>query len=187
MVRREGDTDTAVTGHTDSLSGDLTIVVSLKSPGTTVRVPVRVCKLSTRVIEIPPKPLLCSFSSVKVVDSWTPDSSQKKAESTTTSSLEDMSVKIDTSNLTPDQISRAREFLGDWSGIFSTSRTDLGRAVVYRVGVLDHFLMAAPSLPQRAPSSVWFYNHFSLSLSLWPGDSGPLSDGGWNSSKKRRV
>ena len=50
------DMHIAVTEHTDSsLSGDLTIcprVVSLKTPGTAVRVPIRVCNLSTRVINI---------------------------------------------------------------------------------------------------------------------------------------
>ena len=39
------------------------------------------------------------------------------------------------------------------------------RVVVYRVGVLDHFSMATPSPPYRAPSRLWFCN-FSLSLSL---------------------
>ena len=34
------------------------------------------------------------------------------------------------------------------------------RVVVYRVGILDHFSMATPRPPHRAPSSVWFYNHF---------------------------
>ena len=66
----------AVTEHTDSsLSGDLTIcprVVSLKTAGKAVRVPVRVCNLSTRVVQIPPKSILCTLSSVNVVDSWTP-------------------------------------------------------------------------------------------------------------------
>ena len=136
MVRREGDMDTAVTEHIDSsLSGNLTIclrVVSLITPGLTARVPVRVCNLSTRVIAIPPKSILCSLSSVKIVDSWPPDSSQKKAQSTTTSSLEDIGVTIDTSNLTPGQINRAREVLGNWSSIFSTSPTDLGRADIVK-------------------------------------------------------
>ena len=35
-----------------------------------------------------------------------------------------------------------------------------------RVGILDHFLMATPSPPHRDLSSVWFYNHFSLSV-VW--------------------
>ena len=48
--------------------------------------------------------------------------------------------------------------------------------VVYRVGNLDHFSMATPSPPHRAPISVWFYNHFPPlrdqgvldHLSMWP-------------------
>ena len=38
------------------------------------------------------------------------------------------------------------------------------QVVVYRVGILDHFSMATPNPPHRAPSSVWFYNHFSPPL-----------------------
>ena len=82
LARKSSDMTAAVTEHIDSsLSGDLTIcprVVSLKSPGTTVRVPVRVCNLSAHVIEIPPRSLLCSLSEVTVVDSWTPDLQQKQ-------------------------------------------------------------------------------------------------------------
>ena len=35
------------------------------------------------------------------------------------------------------------------------------RVGVNRVGILNHFSMATSSPPHRAPSSVWFYNHFS--------------------------
>ena len=74
IVRKTGKMDTAVREHIDSsLSGVLTIcprVVSLKSPGTTVRISVRVCNLSAHVIKIPPKSLLCSLTGVDVVDSW---------------------------------------------------------------------------------------------------------------------
>ena len=75
-----------------SLPGDLTIcprVVSLKSQGTTVRVPVRVSNLSARAIEIPPKSLLWSLNSVSVVDSWTPASSQKSGNRSTDNPLEE--------------------------------------------------------------------------------------------------
>ena len=81
-----------------------------------------------------------------MVDSWTPDFSQKKAESTTTSFLEDMDVKIDTSNLTPDQISRTREVLGNWSGVFSTSLTDLGRA-----DIVKHEIKLTDDTPFKDP------------------------------------
>ena len=55
MQKHDKDIDTAVIEHTDtSLSGDLTKcsrVVSLKSPCSTVRVPVRVCNVSARDVE----------------------------------------------------------------------------------------------------------------------------------------
>ena len=131
LVRTTEDMHTAVTEHKDSsLSGDLTIcrrVVSLKSSDTAVRVPERVCNLSARVVEIPPKSLLCSLNSVNVVDSWTPDSSQKQEQKSTSSSLEDLGIKIDSENLTEDQLLRAKQVLGNWSSIFSTGPTDLGR------------------------------------------------------------
>ena len=122
LVRNTKDMHTAVTEHIDSsLSGDLTIcprVVSLKSSGAAVRVPVRVCNLSARVVEISPKSLLCSLNSVNVVDSWTPDSSQKQGQKSTSSSLEDLGIKIDSENLTEDQLLGAKQVLDNWSSIF---------------------------------------------------------------------
>ena len=149
LVRNNKDFQTAVTEHVDcSLSGDLTIcprLVSLKS-GSTVRVPVRVCNLSARLIEIPPRSLLCSLSSVDVMDSWTPDSSQKKPEPKTSNSLDELGVKIDTDNLTPEQVSRAKEILGSWSHIFSTSPTDLGRT-----DLVEHEIKLTDETPFKKP------------------------------------
>ena len=113
IAQKTSEINAAVTEHINkSLSGDLTIcprVVSLKSPGTTVRVPVRVCNLSAHAIEIPPRSLLCSLNEVSVVDSWTPDLSQKQETKSSTS--EDLGVQIDEDNLTPDQLSRVNLFL----------------------------------------------------------------------------
>ena len=55
----------------------------------------------------------------KVVDSWTPDSSVKKEQKSTTTSLAELGVKIDSENLTPDQFNQAKEVLSNWSYIFS--------------------------------------------------------------------
>ena len=81
IARKSGDFDTAITEHVDtSLSGNLNVcprAVSLKSQGTTVRVPVWVYNLSANAVEIPQKSLLCTLNSVEVVDSWTPDTSHK--------------------------------------------------------------------------------------------------------------
>ena len=127
---------TAITEHVDtSLSGDLTVcppVVELKQAGETTRIPVRVCNLSARVIEIPPKSLLCSLNGVKVVDSWTPDSSQEQETTSESTSFEDLGVNVDTKNLSDDQQEQAKTILSKWSDIFSKGLTDLGKADTVR-------------------------------------------------------
>ena len=148
-MRNTKDIHTAITEHIDtSLSADLTIcprVVSLKSSGSTVRVPVRVCNLSARTIEIPPRSLLCSLNSVDVVDSWTPGSSQKKQEPTSYS-LTDLGVEIDPDNLTPDQINKAKDVLNKWSHVFSASCTDLGRT-----DLVEHEIKLTDETPFKEP------------------------------------
>ena len=66
------------------------------------------------------------MNSVDVEDSWTPESSQKKREPTSYI-LTDLGVKINSDNLTPDQINKAKDVFSKWSHVFSTSCTDLGR------------------------------------------------------------
>ena len=149
IVRKAGDVHTAVTEHIDnSLSGDLTIcprVVSLKTPGTTFRIPVRVCNLSARTIEIPPRSLLCSLSKVSVVDSWTPDLSQKQEEKST-KMPEKLDVQIDENNLTSEELSKAKSLLNKWSDIFSTGTTDLGRT-----DLVQHEIKLTDSTPFKEP------------------------------------
>ena len=149
FVRNTKSFQTAVTEPIDtSLSAGLTIcprVVSLGSSGSTARIPVRVCNLSTRVIEIPPRSLLCSINGVDVVDSWTPDSSVKKQEPKVTK-LEDLGVKVETDNLTQDQVRKAKDVLGSWSHIFSTGPTDLGRT-----DLIEHEIKLTDDTPFKEP------------------------------------
>ena len=52
------------------------------------------------------------ISSIDVMYSWAPDSSQKKEpEPKTSNSLDELGVKIDTDNLTLDQVSRPKQYL----------------------------------------------------------------------------
>ncbi|MCG8034660.1 MAG: DDE-type integrase/transposase/recombinase, partial [Candidatus Thiodiazotropha taylori] len=150
IARKSGDFDTAITEHVDtSLSGNLNIcprVVSLKSQGSTVRVPVRVCNLSAYAIEIPPKSLLCTLNSVSVVDSWTPDHSQKSEKESSDIDLEQLGVSIDTDNLLPDQVLRVKQVLGNWSHIFSKDPTDLGKT-----DLVKHQIRLSDSTPFKEP------------------------------------
>ena len=116
--------------------------IELTTPGVcNLSARVRVCNLSARVVtvEIPPKSLLCSLNSVNVVDSWTPDSSQKQDQKPTSASIEDLGIRIEGENLTEDQLLRAKQVLGNWSSIFSTSPTDLGRTdtVKHKINLTD--------------------------------------------------
>ena len=138
----------ALTEHINSsLSGDLTIcprVVSLKAPGTTVRVPVRVCNLSARVIEIPPRSLLCSLNEVSVVDSWTPELTQK--EEAKSQSSDQFDFKIDEENLTSDQLAQVKSVLNKWSDIFSKGPTDLGKT-----DLVKHTIKLTDDTPFKDP------------------------------------
>ena len=138
----------ALTEHINSsLSGDLTIcprVVSLKAPGTTVRVPVRVCNLSARVIEIPPRSLLCSSNEVSVVDSWTPDLPQtQEAKSPSSGQLD---FNIDEENLTSDKLTQVKSVLNKWSDIFSKGPTDLGKT-----DLVKHTIKLTDDTPFKDP------------------------------------
>ena len=151
IARKTSEFDTALTQHMDtSLSADLAIcprVVSFKSTGSTVRVPVRVCNLSARVIEIPPRSLLCSLSSVSVVDSWTPDSSNESKSNTSSDiSLEELGVSVDTDNLSAEQLLKVRQVIGNWSHIFSKSPTDLGKA-----DIVKHKIKLTDDTPFKEP------------------------------------
>ena len=88
--------------------------------------------MSARIIEIPPKSHLCSLNGLKVVDSWTPDSSQEQETKSKSTSFEDLGVKIDTENLSDDQEEQAKTLLSKWSNIFSKGPTDLGKADIVK-------------------------------------------------------
>ena len=150
IARKTGNFETAVTEHMNtSLSGDLNIcprIVSLKSPGKTVRVPVRVCNLSAHAINIPPKSLLCSLNSVSVVDSWTPASKQKSENVPTTSIIEDLGVAVEKENLSDDQLEKVKDVLCDWSHIFSKGPTDLGKT-----DIVKHSIKLTDNTPFKEP------------------------------------
>ena len=60
--------------------------------------------------------------------------------------MEDLGIKIESDNLTPDQLCRAKQVLGNWSDIFSTSPTDLDRTdtVKHNINLTDDDLFKDP-------------------------------------------
>ena len=146
IARHSGNLKAGLTEHiNNSLSGDLTIcprVIAVSSK--TVKVPVRVCNLSACAIEIPPRSLLCALTDVSVVDTWTPDLSQKKESKSTAST--DLDVDIDEDSLTPDQVSKAKSMINQWSEIFSKGPTDLGKT-----DLVKHSIKLTDETPFKEP------------------------------------
>ena len=155
IARHSGNLKAGLTEHiNNSLSGDLTIcprVIAVSSK--TVKVPVRVCNLSACAIEIPPTSLLCALTDVSVVDTWTPDLSQKKESKSTVST--DLDVDIDEDSLTPDQVSKAKSMINQWSEIFSKGPTDLGKTdlVKHSIKLTDETPFKEPY--RRKPSGLY--------------------------------
>ena len=81
--------------------------------------------MSACAIEKPSRSLLCVLTYVSVFDTWTPDLSQKQESKSTAST--DLDVNIDEDSLTPDQVSKAKSMIYQWSEIFSNGPTDLGK------------------------------------------------------------
>ena len=104
------------------------------------------CNLSAKAIDMPPlRSILCTLTTVNVVDSMTPGLSQKQEKSATTD-IEDLGIQIDKENLFSDQLSRAKQVLNKWSDILSSSQTDLGRT-----NLVQHEIKLTDDTPFKDP------------------------------------
>ena len=84
------------------------------------------------------------MTTVNVVDTWTPDSSQNRVKSSTTS--QDLDVQIDEENLSPEQLLQAKSMINKWSDVFSTGPTDLGRT-----NLVKHDIKLTDDTPFKDP------------------------------------
>ena len=55
-------------------------------------------------------------------------------------------MKVETDNLTQDQVRKAKDVLGNWSHIFSTGPTDLGRT-----DLVEHEIKLTDDTPFKEP------------------------------------
>ena len=76
-------------------------------------------------------------------------------ETKSTTSLEDLSVIIDTDNLTTDQLRTNKQVLNKWSDISSKGPTDLGKAdiVTHEIKLTDETPFKEPY--RRIPSGLY--------------------------------
>lgn len=116
------------------ISGSLNIcprVVAIKENHTYSRVPVRICNISARPIQIEPRSQLCELHEVKVLRSLSPpnsmesDRTEKKTYVDETP-LSELGVKINTEDLNKVERETIFNVLQKWTPIFSKGPTDLG-------------------------------------------------------------
>lgn len=101
-------------------------VVQVPQYGNYAKIPVRLCNISAKTVIIRPKTELCVINEAKVVDNLA-SSCTSPAHTTSDSFLEDLGVNIDIQSLTPDQVLRVHQVLGNWRHVFSTGTTDIGK------------------------------------------------------------
>ena len=70
---------------------------------------VKVCNISAKAYTIKPKSDFCQLNEVKVVDNWVPDNDIDSDNSNSSSTLEDMGVIINNSDLSEAQLFRVRQ------------------------------------------------------------------------------
>ena len=148
LVKNTGKIKEAVTEQMNtSQSGNLIVcprVISLEgATGKKTRVPVRICNLSTSTIKVPPRSIVCSLSEVKVVDSWSPEPEAKTFEGPHDTS-NGLGVKVNSENLSQEELGQVNNLLTKWDEIFSKSTTDIGNT-----DLIQHEIKLTDDIPFR--------------------------------------
>ncbi len=121
-------------------------VVSLKNPGKTARVPVRVCNLSAKTIRIESKSVLCNLEEVNVLRSVPLcEKSDAENEEVNVYNIQndephrDFGVDIEDSELTEEQKSKVFNLFKKWETIFPKSKIDIGHTaeVKHKIELTD--------------------------------------------------
>ena len=123
-------------------------VVSVQQ-GSYAKIPVRLCNMTAKPFFIKPKSEICVVNEIKVVDDLSSSSASQNVSAPSSSSsdpIADLGIKIDTDNLSSEQILRVRQVLGSWGHIFSTGPTDLGCS-----NLVKHKIVLTNDAPFKQP------------------------------------
>ena len=158
-MRKTGNVDSAVTEQTQRASSRIGVcprVVALVKGEKYQRVPVRLFNMSAKVITIKPKSDLCELHEVKVLRSVDPVASNEETvtvnqhrvteERKSTEEQLPSGIKLEESNLSPEQAEQLNTFLLKWKNIFSTGLNDLGNC-----DLVKHAINLSDETPFKEP------------------------------------
>ncbi len=153
ICKSHDQTHTAVTENIDTQSefGVCPRVVNLKSTGK-CRIPVRIFNMTSRVIHIKPKSVLCGLNKVSVVrpvdiggvDDNIKIPSDEEQNKTAAEVLEQLGVSLQ--HLQPDIRGKLENMIIQWKSVFSTGHTDLGYT-----NLVEHEIKLNDETPFRDP------------------------------------
>ena len=154
LARKSRDSESALTEPLeDCLTSKVSVcprVVRTNKPGTTARIPVRVCNLSAKVVTIPPHAPVCNLAEVNVLkrDPVKEMTGQFTAEQHqhTVSMDTKFDVDLEGTVLTAKQKEEVQSFLSNWTHVFSTGPTDLGRT-----NLVEHEIHLEDERPFKEP------------------------------------
>ena len=143
FVRKASNVESAITEPLDSVSGTKVGVcprlVSLKNPGKTSRVSVRIFNMSAKVMTLPAKTNVCQLHEVKVLRSETFDTADStplhNSSLLRTTHVNQHSAEPDAAlpkvdlvraKLSPEERVNVVQVLKKWQNVFSKGPTDLG-------------------------------------------------------------
>ena len=158
-MRKTGNVDSAVTEQTQRASSRIGVcprVVALVKGEKYQRVPVRLFNMSAKVITIKPKSDLCELHEVKVLRSVDPVASNEETvtvnqhrvteERKSTEEQLPSGIKLEESNLSPEQAEQLNTFLLKWKNIFSTGLNDSGNC-----DLVKHAINLSDETPFKEP------------------------------------
>ena len=157
-IVRGANCDSCVTENIDSNEFLVSPQFVKITPSTSYsKVPVKICNISAKPLRIRPISNLCQINEASVVDnlaSFHSDdcdssscSSASESESDSCmSEPEQLGLKIDKENITPEQLHRVRQVLGNWPQVFSKGLTDIGRC-----NLVKHKIVLTDDRPFKQP------------------------------------
>ena len=155
LAQKSRDSASALTEPLeDGLTSKVSVcprVVRTNRPGTTARIPVRVCNLSAKVVTIPAHSSVCNLTELKVLKrdpmkEMTEMFSAERHQHTVSKNTCKLDIDLDGTVLTEKQKEEVQNFLSKWTRIFSQRPTDLGR-----MNLVEHEIHLEDERPFKEP------------------------------------
>ena len=156
LVRKNFNAEAALTEPVDDEKvSRVTVcprVVRTDKPGSTARIPIRLCNMSAKILTFQPKTSICNLEEVKVLnrdpikEMTAADAETKQTQDETKTAKSEMDFNLEGAALTSEQKEHVLDFLAKWKHVFSQGPTDIGRT-----NIVEHEIHLTDEHPFKEP------------------------------------